>query len=164
MNKEISKPTHPTIKIYSQRCLQSCVLYEITEDEVSGSIDCIKVHSSQGFDQIPAKFLKLSKCVLAPILAKLNLINALNKKHFLTNSKYPVLFLFQKLLHRSLLEIFVQFHYSRFLVKYLKKFWKVELGISYKNTIFYLILNMDLQEIVQLNWLLLNFMIYYSPT
>ena len=71
MNKEISKPTHSTIKIYSQRCLQSCVLYEITEDEVSGSIDCIKVHSSQGFDQIPAKFLKLAKCVLTPIFAKL---------------------------------------------------------------------------------------------
>ena len=71
MNKEISKPTHSTIKIYSQRCLQSCVLYEITEDEVNGSIDCIKIHSSQEFDQIPAKFLKLAKCVLAPILAKL---------------------------------------------------------------------------------------------
>ena len=50
MNKEISKPTHLTIKNYSQQCLQSCVLHEITED-VSGSIDCIKVHSSQGFDQ-----------------------------------------------------------------------------------------------------------------
>ena len=50
--------------------LASCVLYEITEDEVSGSIDCIKVHSSQGCDQIPAKFLKLAKCVLTPILAK----------------------------------------------------------------------------------------------
>ena len=51
--------------------MQSCVLHEITEDEVSGSIDCIKVHSSQGFDQIPAKFLKLAKCVLTTILAKL---------------------------------------------------------------------------------------------
>ena len=51
MNKEISKPTYSTIKIYSKRCLQSCVLHEITEDEISGSIDCIKVHSSQGFDQ-----------------------------------------------------------------------------------------------------------------
>ena len=60
MNKEISKPTHLTKKIYSQQCLQSCVLLEITGHEVSGSIDCIKVHSSQGFDQIPAKFLKLA--------------------------------------------------------------------------------------------------------
>ena len=51
MNKEISKPIHSTIKIYSQRCLQSCVLHKITEDEVNGSIDCIKVHSSQEFDQ-----------------------------------------------------------------------------------------------------------------
>ena len=51
--------------------MQSCVLHEITEDEVSGSIECIKVHSSQRFDQIPAKFLKLAKCVLTPILAKL---------------------------------------------------------------------------------------------
>ena len=51
MNREISKPTHSTIKIYSQRCLQSCVLHKNTEDEISGSIDCIKVHSSQGFDQ-----------------------------------------------------------------------------------------------------------------
>ena len=71
MSKEISKPTHLTIKIYSQRCLQSCVLHEITENEVCGSIDCIKVRSSQGFDQIPAKFLRLTKCVLTPILAKL---------------------------------------------------------------------------------------------
>ena len=42
MNKEISKPTHSTMKIYSQQCLQSCVLHEITKDEVTGSIDCIK--------------------------------------------------------------------------------------------------------------------------
>ena len=50
MNKEIFKPTNSTIKIYSQQCLQSCVLHKIT-DEISGSIDCVKVHSSQGFDQ-----------------------------------------------------------------------------------------------------------------
>ena len=38
--KEISKPTHSTKKIHSQRRLQSCVLHKVTEDEDSGSIDC----------------------------------------------------------------------------------------------------------------------------
>ena len=63
MNKEISKPTHWTIKIYSKRCLQSCVLHEITEDEGVSPLIVLKfihpkdsIKPQQNFKNLPIVF------------------------------------------------------------------------------------------------------------
>ena len=46
------------------------MLEEISED-VSDCVDKLKPHTAPGLDQISPKFVKLSKCVLAPLLARL---------------------------------------------------------------------------------------------
>ena len=66
-----NQATPSQVKIHTKSCLKSFVSQEITEEEVSDCFNKIKIRSSHGIDQIPAKFVKLAKCVLLPILTKL---------------------------------------------------------------------------------------------
>ena len=58
-------------KLFSQSSKESFVFQEISEEDVNSSIDKIKIASSKDIDEIPSKFVKLSQCVLSPVLTKL---------------------------------------------------------------------------------------------
>ena len=58
-------------KVFSQSSKGSFVLQEISEKDVNSGVDKIKIASSKGIDEILPKFVKLSKCVLSPVLTKL---------------------------------------------------------------------------------------------
>ena len=60
-----------SFKVFTNSCIQSFVLPEICEEEVNSCIDNIKSGSAQGSDEIPPKFVKLSKCIISPLLTKL---------------------------------------------------------------------------------------------
>ena len=47
------------------------MLEEILSEDVKDCIDKLKPYTAPGLDQISPKFVKLSKCVLAPLLARL---------------------------------------------------------------------------------------------
>ena len=47
------------------------MLEEILLKDVNDCIDKLKPYTAPGLDQISPKFVKLSKCVLAPLLARL---------------------------------------------------------------------------------------------
>ena len=51
--------------------MQSFALHEICEEDVISCIDNVKSDAAPGSDEIPSKFIKLSKCILAPLLTKL---------------------------------------------------------------------------------------------
>ena len=51
--------------------MHSFVFHEITEHDVSDCINNIKINSAHGIDEIPSKFVKMSNCILYPVLAKL---------------------------------------------------------------------------------------------
>ena len=51
--------------------MNSLVFHEITEHDVSDCINNIKINSAHGIDEIPPKFVKMSNCILSPVLAKL---------------------------------------------------------------------------------------------
>ena len=51
--------------------MQSFALQEICEEDVISSTDNVKSDTAPGSDDIPPKFIKLSKCILAPLLTKL---------------------------------------------------------------------------------------------
>ena len=70
MARNVSKSSN-CFKIFSQSSKESFVLQEISEEGVNFSIDKIKIASSKGIDEIPLKFVKLSKGVLSPVLTKL---------------------------------------------------------------------------------------------
>ena len=59
-----------SFKIFTNSCIQSFALLEICEEETSSCIDNIKSGSAQGPDEIPPKFVKLSKCIISPLLSK----------------------------------------------------------------------------------------------
>ena len=42
-----------------------------TEHDVNDCINKIKINSAHGIDEIPSKFVKMSNCILSPVLAKL---------------------------------------------------------------------------------------------
>ena len=58
-------------KIFTSSCVQSFALREICEEHVISCIDNVKCDFAPGSDEIPLKFTKLSKCILAPLLTKL---------------------------------------------------------------------------------------------
>ena len=60
-----------SFKIFTNSCIQSFVFPEICEEEVNSCIDNIKSGSAQGSDEIPPKFVKLSKYIISPLLIKL---------------------------------------------------------------------------------------------
>ena len=60
-----------SFKIFTNNCIQSFVLPEICEEEVNSCIDNIKSGSAQRSDEIPPKFVKLSKCTISLLLTKL---------------------------------------------------------------------------------------------
>ena len=51
--------------------MQSFMLHEFTEREISLAISDVKSNSASGFDDIFPKFMKMAKVALAPILTKL---------------------------------------------------------------------------------------------
>ena len=57
--------------MFTNSCIQSFVLSEICEEEVDSCIDNIKSGSAQGSDETPPKFVKLSRCIISPLLTKL---------------------------------------------------------------------------------------------
>ena len=69
--RSVPKSSNYCFKVFSQSSKESFVLQEIKEENVSSSIDKIKLALSKGINEIPPKFVKLSKCVPSPVLAKL---------------------------------------------------------------------------------------------
>ena len=51
--------------------MNSFVFHEITEHDVSACNNNIKINSAHDADEIPSKFVKMSNCILSPVLAKL---------------------------------------------------------------------------------------------
>ena len=68
-NLPSSNPTY--FKIHCKSCMQSFVMDEISEQDVSNSIDNFKPHSAPGVDGISPKLIKLAKPILSPYLASL---------------------------------------------------------------------------------------------
>ena len=60
-----------SIKIHHSFCVQCFVIEEILSEDVSDCVDKLKPCTAPGLDQISPKFVKLSKCVLTPLLARL---------------------------------------------------------------------------------------------
>ena len=58
-------------KIHTAASSQSLILLDIVENEVACTVDNIETNSAPGSDGIPAKFIKKTKVVLAPVLTKL---------------------------------------------------------------------------------------------
>ena len=95
-----NQTTSSQVKIHTKNCLKSFVTQEITEEEVSVCFDKIKIRSAHGIDQIPAKFVKLAKCVLLPILTKL-FNKCVNQETFPNEFKTAYVFPYQKF-HRHI--------------------------------------------------------------
>ena len=70
MARNVAKSSN-CFKVFNQSSKDPFVLQEISEKDVNSSIDKIKIASSEGIDEIPPKFVKLSKCVLFLVLTKL---------------------------------------------------------------------------------------------
>ena len=63
--------TGNSFKNFTSSCVQSFALQEICEEDVISCIDNVKSDAAPGSDEIPPKFVKLSKCILAPLFTKL---------------------------------------------------------------------------------------------
>jgi len=70
MSKNIPK-INDSFKIHDKSCLQSFVLQEIDEEEISSYIKNIKTSSAPGPDEIPPKFVKFANIILTPTLTML---------------------------------------------------------------------------------------------
>ena len=66
----IPQTNNNSFKIFTSCCMQSLALQEICEDVIS-CINNVKFDPAPGSDEIPSKFVKLSKCILAPLSSKL---------------------------------------------------------------------------------------------
>ena len=71
MSNKITQNVNSSFKIHSKRCVHSFALHEVNEQDVSACINNIKMNSAHGIDEIPSKFVKMSNCVLTPVLTKL---------------------------------------------------------------------------------------------
>ena len=60
-----------SFKIHHSSCVQSFMIEEIFSEDVSDCIDKLKPYTALGLDHISPNFVKLSKCVIASLLAKL---------------------------------------------------------------------------------------------
>ena len=68
----IPQTNNNSFKIFTSSCVQSFALQEICKEDVVSCIDTdVKCDSAPGSDEIPPKFVKLSKCILAPLVTKL---------------------------------------------------------------------------------------------
>ena len=67
----VPQTNNNSLKIFTSSCVQSFALQEICEEDVISCIDNVKSDAAPGSDEIPSKFIKLSKCILAPLLTKL---------------------------------------------------------------------------------------------
>ena len=71
MSKNLPFSKGASFKIHHSSCVQSFMLEKILSEDVNDCIDKLKSYTAPGLDQISPKFVKLSKCVLAPLLARL---------------------------------------------------------------------------------------------
>ena len=71
LSKNIAPKNNSSFKMHSKCCLHSFVFHEMTENDVSDCINNIKINSAHGTDEISSKFVKMSNCILSPVLAKL---------------------------------------------------------------------------------------------
>ena len=67
----VPQTNNNSFKIFTRSCVHSFALQKICEEDVISCIDHVKCDSAPGSDEIPLKFVKLSKCILAPLLTKL---------------------------------------------------------------------------------------------
>ena len=67
----IPQTNNNSFKIFTSSCVQSFALQEICEEDIISCIDNVKSDTAPGSNEIPSKFIKLLKCILAPLLAKL---------------------------------------------------------------------------------------------
>ena len=67
----IPQTNNNSFKIFTSSCVQSFALQEIREEDVISCIDNVKSDAVPGSDEIPSKCIKLSRCILAPLLTKL---------------------------------------------------------------------------------------------
>lgn len=68
---KVPNTSNSEFKIFAKSPVHSFVLNEVTENEVSNSIDNLKFRSSPGIDGVPPKYVKMAKVVLSPILTNL---------------------------------------------------------------------------------------------
>ena len=54
--------TNNSFKNFTSSCVQSFALQQICEKDVISCIDNVKSDTAPGSDEIPSKFIKLSKC------------------------------------------------------------------------------------------------------
>ena len=107
-------------KIHSKSCLHSFMLYEITL-EVSNSISNIKPYFASGMNGILLKFIKLTRCILFPYLAKL-FNKCIEQEIFPRDFKAAYVIKSYKLRLQNLLMNFVPFLYSPFCLNCVGKF------------------------------------------
>ena len=69
--------TNNSFKFFTSSCVHLFALQEICEKDVISCIDNVKSDTAPESDEIPPKFMKLLKCILAPLLTKL--FNKCNK-------------------------------------------------------------------------------------
>ena len=113
-----------SFKIFTSSCVQSFALQEICEEDVISCHDNVKCDSAPGSDEIPPKFVKLSKCILAPLLTKL-LNKCFKQETFPNPFKLAYVTPVPKISNPKSLDdpvICALFLYFQFLQKSLKKF------------------------------------------
>jgi len=119
------RPTNTSFATFMKSISKSFVLDGTCAEEVIACINNLRNTSSSGIDGISAKFVKLAKSTIAPILAKL-----FNKS--MECGEYPDCFKFHKLFqfrNVPLLPnpvIIDQYIFCQQYPKYLKKFFKQE--------------------------------------
>ena len=67
----IPQTNNNSFKVFTCSCVQSFAFQKICEEDVISCIDNVKPDAASGSDEIPSKFVKLSKCILASLLTKL---------------------------------------------------------------------------------------------
>ena len=63
----IPQTNNNSFKIFTCSCVQLFALQEICEEDVISCIDNVRCDFAPGSDEIPPKFVKLSKSILAPL-------------------------------------------------------------------------------------------------
>ena len=114
----ISQTNNNSFKIFTSSCVQSFALQDICEEDC---IDNVKSDAALGSDEIPSKFIKLSKRILASPLTKL-FNKCIKQENFPDPFKLAYVIPIPKASKRNLLMTCALFLYFQFLQKSLKKF------------------------------------------
>ena len=118
-------PNIYSFKLFTNSCIQSFAFPQLCEEEVNFCIDNIKSGSAQGSDEIPLKFVKLSKCIISPLLTKL-FNKCIKQESFPDSFKVAHVIPIPKVSTKAqnLLMIYALFLFFQLLRKYLKRFLK----------------------------------------